>query len=107
MSLSINFNNYISTKLCTKKSLYIIYEILNTNSCIILNRQNKINNEIKKQKKEILDIVYNELREIKKLDKEINTQIKTKTNHFKKTKKFDNIYQTIDTYIDDPRFVYF
>ena len=69
-----------------------------TQTLVSLNRQNKINNEIKKQKKEILDIVYTELREIKKLDKEINKQIKNKTNHFKKTKKFDNIYQNIDIY---------
>lgn len=72
-----------------------------TQTLVSLNRQNTINNEIKRQKKEILDIVYTELREIKKLDKEINTQIKIKTNHFKKTKKFDNIYQNIDTYIDN------
>jgi len=72
-----------------------------TQTILSLNRQNKINNEIKKQKKEILDIVYTELRDIKRLDKEISKQIKIKTNHFKKTKKFDNIYQTIDTYIDN------
>ena len=35
------------------------------------------------------------------MDKEINKEIKNKTKHFKKTKKFDNIYQTIDTYIDN------
>jgi len=72
-----------------------------TQTLVSLNRQNKINNEIKKQKKEILDIVYTELREIKKLDKEINKQKKKKKKHFDKTKKFDNIYQTIDTYIDN------
>jgi len=37
-----------------------------------------MNNEIKRQK---------ELGEIKRLDKEINKQIKNKTNHFKKTKR--------------------
>ena len=49
-----------------------------TQTLVSLNRQNKMNNEIKRQK---------ELGEIKKLDKEINKQIKNKTNHFKKTKR--------------------
>ena len=52
-----------------------------TQTILSLNRQNKINNEIKKQKKEILDIVYTELRDIKRLDKEISKQIKIKTNY--------------------------
>jgi len=72
-----------------------------TPTLLSLNRQNNINNELRKKKKEILDIVYTELRKIDKLDKQISKKLENKYHYYKKVQKFDKTYQELDTHIDD------
>lgn len=72
-----------------------------TQTLLSLNRQNNINNELRKKKKEILDIVYTELRKIDQLNKQISKKLENKYYYYKKVQKFDKTYQELDTHIDD------
>jgi hypothetical protein len=65
-----------------------------------LKNQNDTNNGLRKKKKEILDIVYTELRKIDALNKKITSKLEMKYKYFKKVQKFDKTYQTMDTLID-------
>ena len=71
-----------------------------TRTLLSLKKQNDTNNVLRKKKKEILDIVYTELREIDALNKKIMKQLENKKMYFKKVKKFDKIYQNMDANIE-------
>lgn len=65
-----------------------------------LKNQNETNNGLSKKKKEILDIVYTELRKIDALNKKITSKLEMKYKYFKRVQKFDKTYQNMDTLID-------